>query len=74
MTAQDMISDEVRRYMGTFNLTQDDIAKTLGVKQSAISKKLAGLRRWSINDIERLEADGCPIGVRPTFLGEGVGA
>lgn len=74
MTAQDMISDEVRRYMGTFNLTQDDIAKTLGVKQAAISKKLAGLRRWSINDIERLEADGCPIAVRPTFLGEEVEA
>lgn len=74
LAKQELISNEVRRHMDTFDLTQDDIARVLGVQQPAIWKKLAGLRRWSLDDIERLEAFGVPIAVRPLYLGEEVGA
>ncbi|WP_428638829.1 helix-turn-helix domain-containing protein [Schaalia sp.] len=74
ISKQAIISDEVRRYMQALGLTQVDIAKTLGVQAPAVSRKINGSRRWSIEDVDRLEADGCPIGLRILYMGEEVGA
>ncbi|MCI6557340.1 helix-turn-helix domain-containing protein [Schaalia hyovaginalis] len=73
LTTQEIVSAEVRRYMRSNGSTQADLAATLGVTQAAVSKKVLGLRRWSIEDVDKLEAAGYPIAVRPLYLGEDFG-
>lgn len=72
MNKQEIISTEVRRYMQALGLSLADVGKIIGLKGPAVWKKLNGLRRWSIEDVDRLEADGCPIGLRILYLGEAV--
>lgn len=70
MDKQEVITTEVRRYMTALGLTHSDVGKIIGLKGPAVWKKLHGLRRWSIEDVDRLEADGCPIGLRILYMGE----
>ena len=66
--AQDFVTLEVTRYMRAAGLNQKTMAASIGVQQSVLSKKLLGLRRWSINDLDRLADAGVPIHLTTSTL------
>lgn len=59
--AQDFVTLEVTRYMRAAGLNQETMAAAIGLQQSVLSKKILGLRRWSITDLDRLADAGVPI-------------
>lgn len=66
--AQDFLTREVTRYMRATGLSQAAMAAAIGLQQSVLSKKLLGLRRWSITDLDRLADAGVPIHLTATTL------
>ena len=60
--SQTAITREVRRWMAEAKLTQADVAGTLGLSQPAMSKRLRGITRWSLDDLDALIAQGVPVG------------
>lgn len=53
---QDNVSRVVKTLLTAHAQTQGDIAESLGMTQAAVSNKIAGKTRWSLDDIERLSA------------------
>lgn len=66
--AQDFVTLEVTRYMRASGINQETMAAAIGLQQSVLSKKLLGLRRWSITDLDRLADAGVPIHLTATTL------
>lgn len=50
-------------------VSQAAVARALGMQQAAVSRKISGLRRWSLNDVERLNA-ALPPGERLVLVHE----
>lgn len=48
---QDVITEAVKRHMETVGLTQSELGHHLGLSQAAVSQRLAGVRRWSLDDV-----------------------
>lgn len=66
--AQDFVTREVTRYMRAAGINQKTMAAAIGLQQSVLSKKILGLRRWSINDLDHLADAGVPIHLTTTTL------
>lgn len=60
-TFNDVVRQEVRRYMRAAGLTQAALGKICGLHQSGISKRLNGSIGWSIAELDRLSDGGVPI-------------
>ncbi len=43
------------------DLTQSDLATTLGITQTQVSARLRGATRWSVDDLDALRDIGVPI-------------
>lgn len=54
MTTQDSITTTVRVAMSLRRESQEQLAAVLGVTRSAVSAKLNGHARWSLDDVDRL--------------------
>ena len=67
-TSHDIVTREVTRYMRATSLSQAAIATSIGLRQSALSKRLRGALRWSLNDLDRLADAGVPIHLTATTL------
>lgn len=51
---QTRIGESARALFATFRDKQVDLAAAMGVSQNAVSRKLNGMTRWSIADVEAL--------------------
>lgn len=60
-TSHDIVTREVTRYMRATGLSQAAMATAIGLRQSALSKRIRGALRWSITDLDRLADAGVPI-------------
>lgn len=61
--SQTSINRLIKRFMADQHVSQSSLAADLGVSQSAISHRLSGITRWSIDDLDRLIQIGVPIGL-----------
>lgn len=68
--AHDFVTLEVTRYMRATGLNQQAMSAAIGMQQSVLSKKLHGIRRWSLSDLDRLAAAGVPVSITSTALWE----
>lgn len=66
--AHDFVTLEVTRYMRVTGINQETMATAIGLQQSVLSKKILGLRRWSLNDLDRLADAGVPIHLTASTL------
>ena len=57
----DMVTQEVTRYMRAAGLTQTALGKACGIRQTSISKRIRGSVGWTLTDLDRLAAAGVPI-------------
>lgn len=49
-----VVTGNVRDLMDDHHTTQVDLAAVLGISQPAVSNKLAGRSRWTLDDLEAL--------------------
>ena len=64
MTAtQTVITRLIKNYLHDSGITQKAIAADLGITQPTLSRKLSGIRPWSLDDLDRLIQIGVPIGL-----------
>nr|DAM31237.1 MAG TPA: protein-turn-helix DNA binding protein [Caudoviricetes sp.] len=54
--------------MRATGINQETMAAAIGLQQSVLSKKILGLRRWSLADLDRLADAGVPIHLTATTL------
>lgn len=66
--AHDFVTLEVTRYMRSTGINQETMATAIGLQQSVLSKKILGLRRWSLNDLDLLADAGVPIHLTASTL------
>lgn len=69
-TFNDVIIQEVVRYMRAAGLTQAALGKICGLHQTGISKRLRGQIEWSFADLDRLSDGGVPIKLTFSILEE----
>ena len=55
---QTVISREVRQFMVATSSTQIDIARIIGLDQTAVSRRLLGRSHWSLDDLDALTDAG----------------
>lgn len=67
-TSHDIVTREVTRYMCATGLSQAAMAAAIGLRQSALSKRIRGALRWSLTDLDRLADAGVPIHLTATTL------
>lgn len=60
-TSRDIVTREVTRYMRATGLSQAALATAIGLRQPALSKRINGALRWSLDDLDRLADAGVPI-------------
>ena len=64
MTAtQTVITRLIKNYMHDSGITQKVLAADLGITQPTLSRKLSGIRTWSLDDLDQLIQIGVPIGL-----------
>lgn len=56
-----LVAREVLHFMRTRGLTQAALAGELGMRQATLSRKLTGVRAWSLDDIDALGRIGVPV-------------
>ena len=61
--SQVSLSRQVRRYLDREGLTQEELGKRIGLSAVSVNRKLAGVRRWSLDDLDALVALGVPVRV-----------
>lgn len=66
--AHDFVTLEVTLYMRATGINQETMAAAIGLQQSVLSKKILGLRRWSLADLDRLADAGVPIHLTASTL------
>nr|DAQ18817.1 MAG TPA: repressor protein CI [Caudoviricetes sp.] len=54
--------------MRATGINQETMAAAIGLQQSVLSKKILGLRRWSLADLDRLADAGVPIHLTASTL------
>lgn len=62
-STQTVVTRMVRNYLHDSGITQKAIAADLGITQATLSRKLSGIRTWSLDDLDRLIQIGVPIGL-----------
>ncbi|WP_022869071.1 helix-turn-helix domain-containing protein [Schaalia vaccimaxillae] len=60
-SSQTIVSREVRRFMAATNQSQADIARIIGLDQTAVSRRFKGINRWSFDDLDALMDAGVPL-------------
>lgn len=64
MTAtQTVITRLIKNYLHDSGITQKALAADLGITQPTLSRKLTGIRMWSLDDLDQLIQIGVPIGL-----------
>lgn len=61
--SQTSINRLIKRFMNEQHVSQKALAADLGICQSAVSHRLSGITRWSLDDLDRLIQIGVPIGL-----------
>lgn len=65
MTAtQTVITRLIKNYLHDSGITQKALAADLGMTQPTLSRKLTGIRMWSLDDLDRLIQIGVPISLQ----------
>lgn len=52
----DIVNDNIRVQATLRHITQADLARALGMAQTAVSARWRGVRQWQLEDIERVAA------------------
>ena len=62
-STQTAVTRMVRNYLHDSGISQRSLAAELGITQATLSRKLSGIRTWSLDDLDRLIQIGVPIGL-----------
>ena len=62
-STQTVVTRVVRNYLHDSGISQQSLAAELGVTQATLSRKLSGIRTWSLDDLDQLIQIGVPIGL-----------
>lgn len=62
-STQTVATRVVRNYLHDSGISQQSLAAELGVTQATLSRKLSGIRTWSLDDLDQLIQIGVPIGL-----------
>lgn len=62
--SQTSINRLIKRFMNEQHVSQKALAADLGICQSAVSHRLSGITRWSLDDLDRLIQIGVPISLQ----------
>ena len=62
-TTQTVINRLIKNYLHDSGITQKALAADLGITQPTLSRKLSGIRPWSLDDLDQLIQIGVPIGL-----------
>lgn len=62
-STQTIVTRLVKNYLRDSGITQRSLAAELGITQATLSRKLSGIRMWSLDDLDRLIQIGVPIGL-----------
>ena len=62
-STQTVVTRVVRNYLHDSGISQRLLAAELGVTQATLSRKLSGIRTWSLDDLDQLVQIGVPIGL-----------
>lgn len=62
-STQTVVTRVVRNYLHESGISQQSLAAELGVTQATLSRKLSGIRTWSLDDLDQLIQIGVPIGL-----------
>lgn len=62
-STQTVVTRVVRNYLYDSGISQQSLAAELGVTQATLSRKLSGIRTWSLDDLDQLIQIGVPIGL-----------
>lgn len=62
-STQTVVTRVVRNYLHDSGISQGSLAAELGVTQATLSRKLSGIRTWSLDDLDQLIQIGVPIGL-----------
>ena len=62
-STQTVVTRMVRNYLHDSGISQRSLAAELGITQATLSRKLSGIRTWSLDDLDRLIQIGVPIGL-----------
>lgn len=60
---QTVVTRLVKNYLRDSGITQRSLAAELGTTQATLSRKLTGIRTWSLDDLDQLIQIGVPIGL-----------
>lgn len=62
-STQTVVTRMVRNYLHDSGISQRSLAAELGITQATLSRKLSGIRTWSLDDLDSLIQIGVPIGL-----------
>lgn len=60
---QTIVTRLVKNYLNNSGITQKTLAAALGITQPTLSRKLTGIRTWSLDELDQLIQIGVPIGL-----------
>lgn len=62
-STQTVVTRLVKNYLRDSGITQSSLAAELEITQATLSRKITGIRTWSLDDLDRLIQIGVPIGL-----------
>lgn len=62
-STQTIVTRLVKNFLSESGITQQTLAAALGITQPTLSRKLTGIRTWSLDDLDQLIQIGVPIGL-----------
>ena len=62
-STQTVVTRLVKNYLRDSGITQSSLAGELEITQATLSRKITGIRTWSLDDLDRLIQIGVPIGL-----------
>lgn len=62
-STQTIVTRLVKNFLNESGITQKTLAAALGITQPTLSRKLTGIRTWSLDDLDQLIQIGVPIGL-----------
>ena len=62
-STQTIVTRLVKNFLSESGITQQTLAAALGITPPTLSRKLTGIRTWSLDDLDQLIQIGVPIGL-----------
>jgi hypothetical protein len=62
-STQTIVTRLVKNFLSESGITQKTLAAALEIAQPTLSRKLTGIRTWSLDDLDQLIQIGVPIGL-----------